>query len=501
MLWCSPRLPLALESEYEPVGVTNRPNVLVLMGDEHQARALGCAGHPIAQTPHLDALAARGTRFTRAWTPSPICVPARAAFATGRYVHEVGAWDSAQAWSGEPEGWTHRLRADGYDVVSFGKLHHRSGADDDGFSHRVLPMFIAGGVGWLQGLPRREPLPYDEGAELAGDVGSGETTYTRYDRRVTEAATAWLEDRAVADDKPWCAFVSLVAPHYPLSAPHDFTAMYPIEDVPPPEIRPVDDPHPAVAAMRSFFDYGRWFDRELTQRGRQAYFALTSWLDHNVGQVLASLERAGQLDNTLVIYTSDHGEMAGNRGLWCKSFMYRDSVDVPLIMAGPGVAPGATCDTEVNLVDVAATVEDAAGLASAGESLRLIAAQPTDEDRVGFSEYHDGGSITGSFAVRRGQWKYVEHVDYAPQLYDTGSDPDELADLGASAAHATVRSEMAAALRDIVDPDGANANAFASQAVLLDEHGGRDGVARAFRFNHTPIPTDATSSGDSGDGG
>ena len=466
------------------------------MGDEHQARALGCAGHPVAQTPHLDALAARGTRFTRAWTPSPICVPARAAFATGRYVHEVGAWDSAQAWSGEPEGWTHRLRANGYDVVSFGKLHHRAGSDDDGFSDRVLPMFIAGGVGWLQGLPRREPLPYDEGAELAADVGSGETTYTRYDRRVTQAASDWLEDRPADGDTPWCAFVSLVAPHYPLSAPDAFTAMYPIDEVPPPEIGLVDDPHPAVAAMRAFFDYGRWFDPELTQRGRQAYFALTTWLDHNVGQVLGALERTGELANTLVIYTSDHGELAGNRGLWCKSFMYRDSVDVPMIMAGPGVPAATTCDTEVSLVDVAATVEEAAGLAASGESLRTIAAAPSDADRLGFSEYHDGGSITGSFAVRRGQWKYVEHVDHAPQLYDIGDDPDELVDLGASAAHSTVRTEMAAALREIVDPDGANAAAFTSQAQLLEQHGGREGVARAFRFNHTPIPGDPTDPGE-----
>ncbi len=468
------------------------------MGDEHQARALGCAGHAVAQTPHLDRLAARGTRFTRAWTPSPICVPARAAFATGRYVHKVGAWDSAQAWSGEPQGWPHRLRDAGYDVVSFGKLHHRSGADDDGFTDRVLPMFIAGGVGWLQGLPRREPLPYDESAELARDVGSGETTYTRYDRRVTEAATAWLEDRSrtasAQPESPWCAFVSLVAPHYPLSAPDEFTSMYPLGEVPPPEIGLVDDDHAAVAAMRSFFDYGRWFDPTLAQRGRRAYFALVSWLDHNVGRVLGALEAAGQLDNTLVIYTSDHGEMAGNRGLWCKSFMYRDSVDVPMIMSGPGVAAGVTCDTEVNLIDIAGTLDEAAGRATdANGSLRVIASRPTDTDRLGFTEYHDGGSITGSFAVRRGEWKYVEHVDHPAQLFDVVADPDELVDLGSSSGHAWVRAELGAALREIVDPQHANAAAFASQERLMQQHGGREGVARAFRFNHTPIPGDESS--------
>lgn len=200
-------------------------NVLVIMSDEHQRRALGCAGHALVSTPHLDGLAASGTRFTNCWTPSPICVPARASLATGRWVHDVKAWDSAQAYTGRPAGWAHALRDEGRDVVSFGKLHHRSGADDDGFTERHRPMFIHGGIGWLQGLPRREPIPYTEAAELAADTGVGETTYTRYDRRVTDDACAWLAspDR----DKPWAAFVSFVAPHYPLSAPEEFASLYP----------------------------------------------------------------------------------------------------------------------------------------------------------------------------------------------------------------------------------------------------------------------------------
>lgn len=455
------------------------------MGDEHQARALSCAGHALVQTPNLDALAARGTRFTNAWTPSPICVPARASFATGKYVHEVGAWDSARAYVGEPRGWAHEWRAAGREVVSFGKLHHRAASDDDGFTDRVLPMFIAGGVGWLQGLPRRDPLPYDEAAELAADVGSGETTYTRYDRRVTDAADAWLANRS-PDDEPWCAFVSLVAPHYPLSAPHEFTALYDLSDVPPPEIPARPETHPAVRTMAEFFNYGRWFDDELTQRGRQAYFALCSWVDHNVGRLLKALERSGCANDTLVIYTSDHGEMAGNRGLWCKSFLYRDSVDVPLIIAGPGVPAGRVCDTQVNLVDIASTLSSLAAASADAPFLKLAHGQT--EERLNFSEYHDGGSITGSFAVQHGQWKYIEHVDYPPQLFDVAEDPDELGDLGTDPRCVTERAKCAEALRSVVDPDEANAAAFASQERLMAHHGGRIGIATAFRFNHTPTP-------------
>lgn len=464
------------------------PNVLVIMSDEHQRRSLGCAGHELVSTPNLDALAAGGTRFTNCWTPSPICVPARASFATGRWVHDVGAWDSVQAYAGEPEGWTHAMRAAGNDVVSFGKLHHRSGADDDGFSERHLPMFIVGGVGWLQGLPRRDPIPYDEAAELAADVGVGETTYTRYDRRVTDAACHWLEEPERAQ-RPWTAFVSFVAPHYPLSAPEEFAAKYPLSEVPPPEIGPVAHRNPAVARMQQFFDYGAHFDDARTIEGRAAYFALCSFMDHNVGRVLDALDRSGQRSKTRIVYTSDHGELLGNRGLWCKSFMYEDSVGVPMIISGPGVPAGRTVDTNVNLVDVAPTVLETAGLPSAGpgESLARLATKP-DLGRLAFSEYHDGGSVTGSFAIRTEEWKYIHHEGFAPELFSVADDPDELEDLSDDPRVRSARAECARLLAEVVDTTRANDLAFASQADLVEQHGGRAALARAFRFNHTPTP-------------
>lgn len=463
-------------------------NVLVIMSDEHQRRALGASAHPVVHTPNLDALAASGTRFTNCWTPSPICVPARASFATGRWVHQTGHWDSVQAYDGEPTGWAHALGDAGHVVASFGKLHHRSTSDDDGFSERHLPMNIVGGVGWLQGLPRREPIPYDEAGELANDVGDGETTYTRYDRRVTNATCEWLGSPE-RSEQPWTAFVSLVAPHYPLSAPEEYAALYPPEEVPPPEIAPIDHGHPAVAAMQTFFNYDDYFDDVTRTKGRAAYFALCSYMDHNVGRVLAALDASGQRENTRIIYTSDHGELLGNRGLWCKSFLYEDSVAVPMIVSGPGVPVGKTVDANVNLVDVAATVTETAGVTTSGpgESLVHRALHP-DSDRPGFTEYHDGGSITGSFAIRTGEWKYIHHQDYAPELYNVVEDPDELVDLSGETKAAAEQARCAKTLDDMVDTTAANDAAFASQQLIIDEHGGREAVANAFRFNHTPIP-------------
>jgi len=205
--------------------MSRQVNFLVIISDEHRKDAMGCAGHPIVKTPNLDALAARGTMFTAAYTPSPMCVPTRAALATGDWVHRTGHWDSATPYAGSPRSWMHQLREAGREVVSIGKLHFRSGKDDNGFSEEILPMHVVGGVGWAIGLLRENPPPYDSAAELAGDVGTGPSTYTDYDLAITGAAEAWLTDPK-RQQQSWAAFVSLVSPHYPLTCPEEWYNLY-----------------------------------------------------------------------------------------------------------------------------------------------------------------------------------------------------------------------------------------------------------------------------------
>ena len=185
--------------------------------------------------------------------------------------------------------------------------------------------------------------------------------------------------------------------------------------------------------------------------------------------------------------------MIGNRGLWAKSYMYQDSIRVPMIVAGPDVPVGVDETTAVNLVDLHSTIVETVAPDAvddrAGRSLVELANHP-DPDRVNFTEYHDGGSITGSFAVRFGAMKYVHHVGYEPELYDLATDPDELHDLAPDPAYASDLAEGEAQLRSIVDPDDANARAFASQEALIAEFGGRDALLEAFHFDHTPVPVD-----------
>ncbi|MCU9837733.1 sulfatase-like hydrolase/transferase [Ruegeria sp. WL0004] len=476
-------------------------NFLVLISDEHRKDVMGCAGHTIVKTPNLDALAARGTMFAAAYTPSPMCVPTRAALATGDWVHKTGHWDSATPYAGQPRSWMRQLRDTGREVVSIGKLHFRSAEDDNGFSAEILPMHVVGGVGWAVGLLRDNPPPYDSAAELAADVGIGSSTYTDYDLDITAAAEVWLADPA-RRGQPWVAFVSLVSPHYPLTCPEEWYNLYDpaAMDLPVGYGAGLPD-HAELRNIGAFYNYDDYFDEQKMREAKAAYYGLTSFMDHCIGRVIAALKASGQLENTVVVYVSDHGDMMGDQGFWTKQVMYEASAGVPMIAAGPGIPAGQKVATCSNLTDIAATARDVCGLAddagNAGQpgiSLRKLANSPYDPDRTGFSEYHDGGSKTGSFMVRWRDWKYVHYVGHPPQLFDLASDPHELVNRAREGVNdpaiAAALAEGERRLRAICDPDAVNARAFADQRRRIEELGGEEACRTAFVFNHTPTPSE-----------
>ncbi len=473
-------------------------NILILCSDEHSRSALGCYGHAVAKTPTLDRLASSGMRFTRGYTPSPICIPARASLATGLHVHETRCWSSAEPYHGQIESWMHRLRDAGHPVVSIGKLHFRSGQDDNGFSEEIVPMYLTNdGRGWPQGL-LRDPMPPFEGArELADETGPGDSTYTDYDRLVTQEACRWLRRYpANATDKPWAAFVSMVSPHFPLTAPQPFYDLYEGLEMPAAFGRGENErwQHPALEEILKFWDYDDYFDEPTRILARRCYYGLCSFLDDNIRQVLEALEASGQARDTVVLYISDHGEMLGNHGFWTKSVMYEDSVAVPVIMTGPGIATGVN-RTPVSLTDVAATVEQCVGLtpqeprgAWASRPLQGFIDAP-EAGRVILSEYHDGGSPTGFYMIRQGKWKYVHYAgNYPPQLFNLEADPLECEDLGRNPAHKTDCERLHGVLTSILDPEAVSAQAFSDQAALIESYGGADAVLAMPSFNHTPIP-------------
>jgi len=474
-------------------------NQLIIMADEYMHGALGCAGHGVVKTPNLDRLSERGVRFSNAYTPSPMCVPARAAFQTGQHVHQLRRWDSAEPYDGKPKGWAHWLREKDHRVVSAGKLHFRSSDDDNGFDPEILPLHVTNGQGWIPGLLRRDPMPFDASG-FAGGVGRGGSSYSEYDQRIADAARLWIRNEgSQTRQKPWVLFVSFVSSHYPINAPDKFFDLYEDDQIDMPFCYAPDErpTHPAVRRIIDCSGYDRHFESEdHVRQARRAYYGLCSYIDDLVGDLVQTLKESGLHDQTNIIFTSDHGEMLGNHGTWTKMIMYEDSAGVPLIMAGPDVPEGRVVDTPVSLIDLAPSALQCAGQVVPegyelpGQSLYDIATANSETDRTAFSEYHDGWSDTGAFMIRWGQWKYVHYEGYdAPQLFDLESDPQERHDLGASPGFTGVREEGAKRLHAIVDPKRANLQAFADQDALIASLGGEQSIRnmQGLYFDYTPL--------------
>ena len=475
-------------------------NLLIVMSDEHQARALGGAGHPLVRTPHLDALARRGVRFTKAYTPSPICVPARASFATGRHVHRIRLWDNAMPYAGQIPGWGHALQAAGVSVESIGKLHYRAAGDPAGFDVEHLPMMVVDGVGMVWGSIRGQDERVVSQHRMLGDyIGPGESRYTRYDEAIVARAEQWLTARAenaarAGADRPWCLFVGFVAPHFPLVVPSRFFDLYPADRLPPAKLHPATGyrRHPWVEAQNAIMDTeSRFRDEAERLAAMSAYFGLCTFLDHNVGRILSALDETGLARTTTVVYTSDHGDNVGARGLWGKSNLYEEAAAVPLMMAGPGIAPG-RCETPVSLIDLSETILDHFGVSLAGErpgrSLRAIATEDADPDRAVLSEYHAVGAVSGAFMLRAGRWKYVHYVGFEPELFDLDADPEETTDLAGDPGCADIVASLDARLRALCDPEAVDRQAHADQAAMIERYGGREAALKLGAPGATPTP-------------
>lgn len=474
-------------------------NLLVILSDQHSPRVLGCNGHPLVKTPNLDRLAARGTRFDSAYTNCPICVPARASFATGRHVHQIRFWDNAIAYDGSVPSWGHRLMAQGHRVTSIGKLHYlRTDPARNGFHEEIETMHIAQGLGDLAGLIRDELIVRKGALKLGPEAGPGNSSYQRYDRTIAGEACRWLAHEAPRHrDKPWVLYVGFVCPHPPFIAPPEFFQLYSPDGIPMPDRYARDEwpRHPYLDGLRQGRPYHEGFTGpDMVRRAIAAYYALVSFVDHNVGQVLAALETCGLAASTRVLYGSDHGENLGTRGLWQKSTLFEESAGIPLIMAGPEVPHGRVVKTPVSLVDGFPTILECVGakpdMADAklpGASLFSIA-NGAATGRTVLSEYHASASICGTFMLRRGRYKYIHYVGHAPMLFDLERDPYERVDLAFDASHRDVRAEFDAELRRLLDPDAIDRLARADQTAMIERVGGRDLILKRGAITYSPPP-------------
>ena len=342
-------------------------NLIVFLGENHGRHVTGAYGHPMVQSPNIDWIANTGTWFNNAYCSSPICCPARASVATGRYPHQTGYWENAIPYDGRVPTWMHRLREVGHEITAIGKLHFRSTKDDNGFREEILPMHIVDGVGQVVGLLRgtgEEQVRPGVWEMYVENLGAGETSYHVYDREITAAAIDWLKDHAAKADKPWVLCVHYGSAHPPFKAPQELLDLYPVDQVPLPVCwRPDERPdHPAVAHLRHILGTHETLDENTLRRIVAGYFALITHLDAQVGQVLSAADDLGLLSDARVLYSSDHGDSCGNHYIFGKFNMYERSVGVPYMMCGPEIPAGHVVNQITSHVDLFPTLLESMGV-------------------------------------------------------------------------------------------------------------------------------------------
>ena len=471
-------------------------NLLFILSDEHNKNIMGCAGHPQIKTPNLDKLANNGTHFTNAYTPSPICVPARACLATGKNVYQTGFWDNASPYDGSIKSWSHSLREKGHDVTAIGKLHYRNDKDDSGFTEAIDNLHVPDGVGDVIGLVR-ENAPERGGAKkFATEIGPEESSYTIYDKNVLKNSVNWLQNKSkVSSNKPWLLFVSFVMPHFPLKVPKDFYNLYDKEkiQIPGKNFFNKEKEHIFIKSLKEVFPYEKYFDEDSRKIAIACYYGMVSLLDHNIGILLNTLKKLGLSDNTRIIYTSDHGELLGNHGMWGKMCFHEESVAIPFIASGNDIPKGKKENAPISLVDMYQTFHDSLGANFAndtelpGQSIYKTLENP-NYFRPILSEYHAAGSITGGFMLKKGNYKFIHYEGLNPQLFDLKNDVQELNDLGTNPSYSKIINELYNELQSIVDTKVTSEKAFADQKIKINKFGGREKILSLGDFGYSPAP-------------
>ncbi|MBN8730748.1 MAG: sulfatase-like hydrolase/transferase [Acidobacteria bacterium] len=466
--------PFALQAAQLRTGKRPR-NVLYLLSDQHRPAALGCAGNAIAQTPTLDGLARDGVRFTSAYCPYPVCTPSRASMLTGRYAHSTGVFNNATPWPLRIKTMAHHFGARGYATGLIGKMHFVD-AQTHGFDYRL------DFNDWFQYLGPKAKLYADELAKpnsgsgnpqidaLWKDFGDPWKAVRTPDSRaglVHVGRASVLEERDhfesfVAREsirflhnfgtkEPFFLISSYLKPHDPFMPPPEWAARFRAEDMPlPPTWGKLDAtrvPKVIADSARAHAATPELRDPALARQRIAMYYANIAFLDHALAGVLAALRELNLHEETLVLYSSDHGEMLAEHGLWQKNQFYEPSCGVPLLFRAPGmIAPGGVCHTPVSQVGLAATLLDACGLPvpdglDEPSFAHLLTNPGSPATRPVFAEYALG-TPQARYMIRSGDWKYNLWVHDMPELYNLRDDPGESRNLALEPEHAATGARL-----------------------------------------------------------
>jgi len=435
-----------------------QPNILIVMVDQMTPAFLPIHGHRLVKAPHLEALAARGVVFDSAYCNSPLCSPSRAVFMTGRLPSHSGVYDNAAEFRADIPTYAHYLRNLGYRTILTGKMHFCGPDQLHGFEQRLTTDIYPADYGWTPDWdhPLERPDWYHNMNSVTEAGLCVRTNQLDFDDEVAFTAERAIYEAARSNDKrPFLLVASLTHPHDPFAIPEKYWSLYRDADIDmpgPPLAREAMDPHSLRVRHVCAMD-AQAITQAQIRNARRAYYGAISYVDDNLGRLVAALSATKLDEDTIVLFLSDHGEMLGERGLWFKMNFFEGGARVPLVIAAPKRFAPRRVAASVSLVDVLPTLIDLAGGDAAvlgpaidGRSLRGHLEGRGGHDEV-IGEYLAEGAIAPVVMIRRAQWKFIHSPPDPDQLYDLLSDPGERDNLAARESFgervATFRAEVA----------------------------------------------------------
>jgi choline-sulfatase len=437
--------------------MSQKPNILIVMVDQLAPAFLPIYGHPLVRAPHLEALAARGTVFEKAYCNSPLCSPSRLAFMTGALPSRTGGYDNAAEFRADIPTFAHYLRRLGYRTILSGKMHFCGPDQMHGFEERLTTDIYPADYGWTPDWERPETRPsWYHNMSSVTDAGlCVRTNQIDFDEEVAFAAERAIYDHVRGKDpRPFLMVASLTHPHDPFAITADYWDLYDHSAIDLPRLGASDvplDPHSARLRHVSAMDAVTITDEQI-RNARHAYYGAIAFCDAQLGRLVRALRATG-LDDTLVMFLGDHGEMLGERGLWYKMNFFEGGARVPLVIAAPGRARPGRVQAAVSLIDLLPTLVefgggDPAALASPIDGRSLV---PHLEGRAGhdevLGEYLAEGAVAPIVMIRRGRHKFIHSPADPDQLYDLDADPGERVNLArlpeGAALCAAFRGEVA----------------------------------------------------------
>ncbi|KAG6013112.1 hypothetical protein E4U54_007071 [Claviceps lovelessii] len=431
-----------------PAGIPDhsgeKPNILYIMADQLAAPQLKMY-NPQSQikTPNLDRLAASSVQFDSAYCPSPLCAPSRMSMITGLLPMKIGAYDNASQINSEIPTYAHYLRSKGYQTTLAGKMHF-VGDQLHGYEQRLTSDIYPGDFGWAVNWdePDTRLEWYHNASSILQAGPCGRSNQLDYDEEVMYRSIQYLWDhvREGPEKRPFALTVSLTHPHDPYTITKKYWNRYEDVDIALPAVRiPKEELDTHSKRLMKVCDlWDQDFSDDQIKRAKRAYYGSVSYVDDCIGKLLETLQEAGLADNTIVIFSGDHGDMLGERGLWYKMSYFESSARVPLLVNYPKWFQPHRVSQNVSTLDLLPTICDLIGTKPApylpmdGQSMMPHLQNRTGHDTV-FAEYTGEGTVRPMMMIRRGPWKYITCPADEPQLYNLEKDPHELNNLAPSA--------------------------------------------------------------------